>query len=74
MIQGAKLRDYRKPRKVSIYELAAELGVHPSTVSRMERKDLQGDEFYTAIAAIEKITKRRAGNMNELDALQGDAA
>ena len=60
MIQGSRLREYRKARKVGQEELAVELGRRfASTVCRMERRELTDLEFAEAIAAIERIGDRR---------------
>ena len=56
MIYGTKLRDYRKPRKVSQAELAAALGyADRSSVCRMERGLLTEDEYAKAVDAVDRI-------------------
>jgi len=60
MVQGTKLKEYRRQRKVGQTELSVELGKSAAYhVCRLERRDLSDREFAEAIAAIERITERR---------------
>lgn len=61
MIPGTKLRDYRKPRKVSQAELAAALGyADRSHVCRLEKRtSLTPAEFTEAVAAVERVLAER---------------
>jgi len=61
MVQGSKLREYRRQRQVSSTELAVELGkAHTSHVTRLESRNLTPREFAEAVAAIERIVERHA--------------
>lgn len=68
MVSGAKLKEYRKQRKVSSTELAAELKKgHTSYVTRLEGRNLTPLEFAEAVAAIERLVERRAKRQTGID-------
>lgn len=60
MVQGSKLKEYRRARKVGQTELSAELGKKGAYhICRLERRDLSDLDFTRAIAAVEAIVDRR---------------
>ena len=68
MVQGCRLREYRKQRRVSSTELAAELGkAHTSHVTRLENRDLTPLEFAESVAAIERLVERRTVSQTGID-------
>ena len=60
--RGRRLRDYRTSRGVRQQELAAKLGVHKSTISRLERGEIRIDlesELLEMFRIIEELFEAR---------------
>lgn len=68
--RGQRLRDYRTSRGVRQQELADRLGVHKSTISRLERGEIRIDresELLEMLRIVEELFEKRMTPAEVLD-------